>query len=68
MTRRQVDKTIGVNCLVRVAARTTPGTYNPRISTQTVTNRLQEMVKDPAIKCMFYMRRFFFGLVYILHV
>ena len=48
-------------------ASTTPGTHNLRISAQTVTNRLREIGDPPPphIKCMFYMRRFFFGLVYI---
>ena len=47
---------------VPMIAMTTPGTHNPRISAQIVCERL---VKDPHIQCMFYMRLFFFGLVYI---
>ena len=34
-------------CPVKMKASTTPGTHNPRISAQTVTHRLREMVKDP---------------------
>ena len=44
---------------------TAPGTHIPRNSAQTVTNRLLEIgVKDPHMQCMFYIRRFFFSLVY----
>ena len=51
---------------VTMIARTTPGTHNPRISAQTVTHRLQEIgERPPYIQCMLYMRRFFFGLVYV---
>ena len=32
---------------VTMIARTTPGTHNPRISAQTVTNRLQEIGERP---------------------
>ena len=45
-------------------ASTTPGTHNPRISAQNVTNHLLEIGERPHYKMtMFYMRRFFFGLV-----
>ena len=53
---------------VTMIARTTPGTHNPRISAENVTNRLKEIGERPPyphIQCMFYMRGFFFGLVYI---
>ena len=50
---------------VTMIASTTPGTHNPRISAQTVINRLREIGERPPIQCMFYMRRFFFGLVYM---
>ena len=51
---------------VTMIARTTPGTHNPRFSAQTETNRLREIGERPTyIQCMFYVRRFFFGLVYI---
>ena len=36
-----------------VIARTTPGTHNPRISVQTVSNRLQEIGERPPYTCMF---------------
>ena len=49
--------------LVTMIARITPGTRNPRISAQTVANRLREIGE---IQCMFYIRRFFFDLVYVL--
>ena len=53
-------------CSVTMIARTTPGSHNPRNSAQTVTNRLREIVeKKTHTQCMFYMRRFFIGLVYI---
>ena len=48
-------------------ARTTLGTHNPRISAQTVTHRLLDICeKQKHIQYMYYMRRFFFGLVYII--
>ena len=34
-------------CPVTMIARTTPGTHNPRISAQTVINRLREIVERP---------------------
>ena len=45
-------------------ASTTTGTHNPRISTQTVTNRLREIGERPPYTMYVYMRRFFFGPVY----
>ena len=50
---------------VTMIARTTPGTHNPRISAQTVMIVCERLVKDPHIQCIFYMRCFFFGLVYV---
>ena len=47
-------------------ARATTETHNQRISAQTLWHIVCErLVKDPHIQCMFYMRRFFIGLVYI---
>ena len=50
---------------VTMIARSTPGTHNPRISAHTVTHRLREIGERTHIQLMFYMRRFFFGLVYV---
>ena len=50
--------------LVTMIARTTQATHNPRISAQTVTNRLREIGKiRPYTKYVLY-AAFFFGLVY----
>ena len=50
---------------VRMIARTTPGTYNKRISAKTVTNPLREIDERlPYTMYDIYMRSFFFGLVY----
>ena len=39
-------------------AKTTPGTHNPRISAQTVTNRLREIGERlPYTRDVFYVRR-----------
>ena len=46
-----------------VTARTTPGTPNPRFSAQTVTNRLRDIGEETLY--VFYVQRFFFGLVYV---
>ena len=48
---------------VTMIARTTPGTHNPRISTQTVTHRLREIGERPPYTM--YVLYFFFGLVYL---
>ena len=47
-------------------AKTTPVTHNPRISTQTVANLLREIGERPPHTMYVFMRRFFFGLVYVL--
>ena len=47
-------------------ARTTTGTHNPRICTQIATNRLRDWCNFPHMQYMFYMRRLFFGLVYVI--
>ena len=54
-------------CPATMEARTTLRTHNPRISAQTVTHRLREIGERPHIQCMYYMRRFFFGLVYVIN-
>ena len=54
MTRRQDRSKRGFKLLnqfrpVTMIARTTPGTHNPRISAQTVTNRLRENGEESPI-------------------
>ena len=46
-----------------VIATTPLGIHSPRISTITVTNHMQEIGVRPLY--IFYVRRFFYGLVYI---
>ena len=46
-------------------ANTTPATYNPRISSQTVTNRLREICERPPYTMYVLCAAFLFGLVYI---
>ena len=67
MTRRQDRQNRRSQLLnhfrpVTVTARAIPQTHNPRISALTVTKYLREIGDRPLY--MFYMRRFFFGLVY----
>ena len=50
--------------LVKMIISTAIVTHNPRISAQTVANRLREIGKRPHV---FYMRRLLFGLVYLIH-
>ena len=52
-----------LNQFRQVIATTPLGTHSPRINTQTVTNRMREIGVRPLY--IFYMRRFFFDLVYI---
>ena len=44
-------------------ARTTPGTHYPRISAQTVTNRLREIGERPPYTMYVLYAAFLFGLV-----
>ena len=50
---------------VTMIASTSLGTHNPRLSAQTVTNRLLEISENPPYTMYVLYAGFFFGLVYV---